>query len=268
MDLLCADGRTLKVYDSGGDGDVLVWHHGSPQTGAPLAPLLEMTAARGLRLVTYARPSYGGSTPQPGRDVAAAAADVAELLDALGIERFATFGASGGGPHALACAALLGERVSAVATLAGIAPLTDEFDWWAGMADPGGLRAAENGRDARAKYAETETFDENSFTAADWEALEVRWASLGADAGAAFNAGLDGLVDDDVAYAKPWGFDVDAIETPALIVQGAGDRVVPPSHAHWLYRTLPHSELWLRKGDGHVSVLDACALVIDWLRTS
>src|SRR4051794_5459944 len=171
-----ADGRTLQVYDSGGTGAVVLWHNGSPHTGAPLTPLLEMAAARGMRLVTYARPGYGSSTPQPGRDVAAAAQDVAALADALGIERFATLGASGGGPHALACAALLPERVSAVATLAGIAPLTDEFDWWARMADPGGLRAATHGREARASYAET--FDENSFTAADWVALEVRWAAL------------------------------------------------------------------------------------------
>src|SRR4051812_15328069 len=146
-----ADGRTLQVYDSGGAGAGVVWDNGAPPTRGPpapplgeaaargkrpgdpppprywgpppqprrgpLAPLLEMAAARGMRLVTYARPGYGDSTPQPWRDVAAAAADVAELADALGIERFVTLGASGGGPHALACAALLPDRVTAVATL-------------------------------------------------------------------------------------------------------------------------------------------------------
>ena len=107
-DVHLADGRTLHVYDSGGDGEVVVWHHGSPQTGAPLAPVLEAARERGLRHVSYGRPSYGGSSPQPGRDVAGAARDVEQLADALGFERFATLGASGGGPHALACAALLG----------------------------------------------------------------------------------------------------------------------------------------------------------------
>ena len=112
-DIAVAGGRTVRAYDTGdGAGDALtvVWHHGSPQTGAPLEPLVTAAARRGIRLVTYARPSYGGSTPAPGRDVAAAAGDVARVADALGIERFATMGASGGGPHALACAALLGDR--------------------------------------------------------------------------------------------------------------------------------------------------------------
>src|ERR687885_519077 len=100
-----ADGRLLHVHDSD-DGDALtvLWHHGSPQTGALLEPLLVAARARDVRLVSYARPSYGGSTPNPGRDVASAAADVAQVLDHLGLERVAVMGASGGGPHALACA--------------------------------------------------------------------------------------------------------------------------------------------------------------------
>ena len=144
-DIPLPDGRTVHVYDSGGDGMALLWHHGSPQTGALLAPLLEAAAERGIRLVGYARPSYGGSTPDPGRDVAKAAGDVRVLADALGLGRFATMGASGGGPHALACAALLGDRVTGVVTLASPAPYTEAFDWFAGMVDPGGLRAAPAG---------------------------------------------------------------------------------------------------------------------------
>jgi pimeloyl-ACP methyl ester carboxylesterase len=122
------DGRVLVVHDSGGaasdDRPTIVWHHGSPQTGALLDPLLDAAAARGIRLVSYGRPSYGGSSPRPGRDVASAASDVARIADALGVERFATMGASGGGPHALACGALLGDRVTGVVCLAGIAPYT------------------------------------------------------------------------------------------------------------------------------------------------
>jgi len=266
-DIPVGDGRTVRAYDTGNGSDTLtvVWHHGSPQTGAPLEPLLAVAAERAIRLVTYARPGYGGSTPAPGRDVAAAAGDVAAVADALGVERFATMGASGGGPHALACAALLGERVTAVACLASIAPHTDEFDWFGGMVAPGGLRAAREGREARARFAATDEFDEESFTAADWAAVSGPWRSLGQDAMAADQAGPDGLVDDDVAFARPWGFDVAGIEAPVLLVQGGEDRVVPPAHAEWLAARCPRAELWLRPRDGHVSVLNACPVAMDWL---
>jgi pimeloyl-ACP methyl ester carboxylesterase len=243
----------------------VVWHHGSPQTGALLDPLLTAATARGIRVVSYARPSYGGSTPRPGRDVASAGLDVAHLADTLGIGRFAAMGASGGGPHALACAAAAPERVLGVVTLAGIAPYTDEFDWWAGMADPSGLRAASSGRDARARHAQTATFDPDIFTPADWAALDGTWSSLGADAGRAAAAGPDGLIDDDVAFVHPWGFEVTDIQAPVLVVQGGQDRVIPPAHAQWLVNHCRAGEHWLRPRDGHVSVLDAIPVSLDWL---
>jgi PPOX class probable F420-dependent enzyme len=269
-DVRLADGRVLRTYDSApsagpADAFTVVWHHGSPQTGVPLEPLLEAAAERGIRLITYGRPSYGGSTPFPGRDVASAAGDLAQVADALGVGRFAVMGASGGGPHALACAALLGDRVSGAVSVAGLAPFTDEFDWFAGMIAPEALRAARDGRDARARFAETEEFDPESFTEADWAALRSRWQSLGEDAMRAGEAGPDGLVDDDVAFAAAWGFELTAIAAPVLVVHGGGDRVVPPAHADWLVRHLPRPELWLRPRDGHVSVLDACPVALDWL---
>ena len=182
-DVRLADGRVLRVHDGGDPGGAsaltLLWHHGSPQTGELLAPLVEAAAARDIRLVAYARPSYGGSSPNRGRTVASAADDVAQVVDALGIDRFAVMGASGGGPHALACAARLPERVVAAVTLGGIAPFTTDVDWYAGMVAPGGLRAAEAGRAARERYAETDEFDPNSFTAADWAALDGRVARAG-----------------------------------------------------------------------------------------
>ena len=100
-DVRLQDGRNLRVHDSGEgharDGFTVLWSHGSPQTGALLEPLLLAASARGIRLLSYGRPSYGGSSPHAGRDVAAAAADVAQIADALGIARFAVMGASGGG---------------------------------------------------------------------------------------------------------------------------------------------------------------------------
>lgn len=270
QDVRLDDGRTVHVFDSS-PADVVqpftvVWHHGSPQTGALLAPLLEATGRRGIRLVSYGRPGYGGSTPRPGRDVASAAADVAQVADALGIERFAVMGASGGGPHALACGALLADRVTGVACLASIAPYSPDADWFAGMASDGGLRSALEGRDARAAYAATEEFHPDSFTGADWAALAGTWASLGEDAGRAGAAGTDGLVDDDVAFVSPWGFDLARGVAPVLLVQGGADRVVPLAHAHRLMGACPRPELWLRPADGHISVLDACPVALDWLR--
>ena len=258
----------LRVYDGGADAAdafTVVWHHGSPQTGAPLEPLLAAAARRGNRLLSYARPSYGGSSPHPGRDVASAAADVAQLADALEVARFAVMGASGGGPHAPAWVALLAGRVTGAVSLAGLAPFTEEFDWFAGMVSDGALRAALAGREARARYAESAEFDEESFTAADWAALSDAWASLGEDAGRAGAAWPDGEIDDDVAFARPWGCDVAEIDAPVLLVQGGEDRIVPPAHADWLMRHCPRPELWLRPGDGHVSVPDACPLAMDWL---
>jgi pimeloyl-ACP methyl ester carboxylesterase len=268
LDVPLRDGGSLHAYDTGADASsplTLVWHHGSPQTGAPLEPVLAAASARGIRLVSYGRPSYGGSTPRPGRDVASAAADVAAIAGVLGVDRFAVMGASGGGPHALACAALLPERVTGAVTLAGIAPRTDAYDWFAGMAAPGGLRAAVEGRAARAAFAEDEAFDPSQFLPVDWAALEERWGSLGADAMRAGEAGPDGLIDDDVAFAAPWGFDLARIVAPVLLVQGEDDRVVPAKHASWLLAHIPRASLWMRLDDGHVSVLDVVPDAMDWL---
>lgn len=262
------DGRILSTYDSASgtpQAFTVIWHHGSPQTGALLDPLVAATASRGIRLISYGRPSYGGSTPRPGRDVASAAADVVQVADALGVGRFASMGASGGGPHALACAALLQDRVASVCCLAGIAPLTEEFDWFDGMVAPGGLEAAIEGRTARAHFAAIDEFDPGSFIRVDHDALDDPWSSLGRDAMRAGDDGPDGLIDDDVAFVFPWGFDFSQIRVPVLFVQGGMDRIVPAAHGRWQTHAAPHGELWLRPRDGHISVLNASFLALDWL---
>ena len=117
------DGRHLEVLVEGpADGLPVVCHYGTPSGAVPYQALFDAAARHGLRAVVCSRPGYGDSTPRPGRSVADVAGDVAAVLDALGADRFVTYGTSGGGPHALACAALLPDRCAAAASVAGVAP--------------------------------------------------------------------------------------------------------------------------------------------------
>ena len=267
-DVTRPDGSTLHAYDLGGDGHPLFWLHGTPNTGEPPEPLYGAAAERGIRWVSYDRPSYRNSTPRPGRDVASAAADIATVADALGIERFALMGHSGGGPHALATAARLPDRVQAVVCGSGLAPYgADGLDWFGGMAAAGQaeLRAAHAGRAALEKHLETAAFDPEQFTPADHEALDGAWSWLARVAGQAFNAGLDGLIDDNLAFAARWGADPADVEAPVLFLHGVDDRMVPASHSQWLAERCRSAELWLRPGEGHVSVLRTAPAALDWL---
>jgi len=266
-ELITPDGRTVRYYDSGVAGSpsgTLVWHHGTPQTGRILEPIAAAAGERGLRVVSVARPGYEGSSPLPGRAVTDASADVLLVADALGVDSFISAGASGGGPHALGCAALAPDRVDSVILFAGIAPYTTDIDWFTGMADPSGLRAALESSDARTVHAETAEFEGASFIARDWTALSGDWRALGSDAGAAGNLGPEGEIEDDVAYTSPWGFDLADILTRVLLVQGDADRVVPSTHADWQHALIRNSELWMRPGDGHISVLASLADALDW----
>ena len=130
------DGRTLECHVAGPpEGDVLLFHDGTPGSGLPPDAFVETAAARNLRSVTFARPGYATSTRRPGRSVADVAEDAVAVLDHFGADRCFTMGASGGGPHALACAALIPERVRATTVIAGVAPFNAAgLDFLAGMA--------------------------------------------------------------------------------------------------------------------------------------
>jgi len=272
-DLVLGDGRTLHAYDALADGVdaglAVFWHHGTPNLGAPPEPLLPAAARLGIRWVSYDRPGYGGSTSHPGRDVASAAADVAGVADALGIEQFAVMGHSGGAAHALACAALLPERVMAAVCVSGLAPYHAEgLDWFAGMGAAGAaeLRAAARGRAALEGHLATAEFDPELFTPADHAALAGDWSWLLTVVEQAMEGGLGGMVDDDLAGVAPWGFDPGQVRPPVLFVHGGQDRMVPSGHSQWLARRAPGAELWLRPDDGHVSVLRAAEAALGWLR--
>jgi pimeloyl-ACP methyl ester carboxylesterase len=267
-DLTLADGRTLHVYDTA-DGDLTVfWHHGTPNIGPPPAPLLPASARLGIRWVSFDRPGYGGSTPCRGRDVASAAGYASAVADELGIGQFAVMGHSGGGPHALACAALLKDRVLAAVSGAGLAPLdSDGLDWFAGMTASGeaALRASVAGRAAKEAYESSGAGGDLAFTRADLTALNGAWSWFGEVVGPAIKAGPGGLIDDDLAYVAPWGFDPAEISAPVLLLHGGQDRVVPSSHSEWLARHCAAAELRLYPDDGHISVLNHGESALDWL---
>ena len=273
-DVALDDGRTLHVYDSGSDDGAdrltVVWHHGTPNIGMPPEPLFPVSERLRIRWVSYDRPGYGGSTRRVGRNVASAAADVAGVADMLGIDRFAVLGHSGGGPHALACAALLPERVLAVVAVAGLAPYgADGLDWFGGMAPAGvaSLRAALQGVDAKERYEASAPEGDPGFIPADHEALAGDWSWFLPIVEAGLKRGPGGLVDDDVAAVTPWGFDPAAVAKPALLLHGRLDRMVPSSHSEWLAGRIPSAELRLAPSDGHISVLSSAPAALEWLRT-
>ncbi|MGW2834377.1 alpha/beta fold hydrolase [Streptomyces sp. NPDC001286] len=271
-DLETADGRRMHVYNTGaGDGPArltVFWHHGTPNLGSPPAPLLPASRQLGIRWISYDRPGYGGSTPLPGRSVASAAADVRVIADALDIERFAVMGHSGGGPHALACAALLPERMLGTVSVAGLAPYDAQgLDWFAGMYDSGraSLTAAAAGREAKERHEEEAVYDPAMFTAADHAALAGEWSWFEEVVTPALADGPGGLIDDDLAYVHPWGADPGTITCPVLLLHGGQDRIAPSTHARWLADRIPGSTHWLRPDDGHISVLNSAITALEWL---
>ncbi|MEU4480855.1 alpha/beta hydrolase [Micromonospora sp. NPDC023966] len=269
-DLGLSDGRTLHVYDTGGSDRLAVfWHHGTPNIGAPPAPLFAAADRLGLRWVSHDRPGYGGSTPLPGRDIASAAADVAAVADALGLDRFAMMGHSGGGPHALACGALLPDRVVAVVCGAALAPYgAAGLDWFAGMVPAGvaSLRAAAAGRAAKEAHENSGAVYDPEFTPADLAALHAEWSWFDSVVGPATRSGPGGLIDDDLAYVHPWGFDPAQVTPPVLLLHGERDGIAPVAHAEWLARHCPAAELRRYPDDGHISVLRHAGSALEWLR--
>ncbi len=231
--------------------------------------------------VWHSRPGYASSDPMPGRSVADAAADVATILDSLGAHRFVTIGWSGGGPHALACAALLPERCAAAATIAAIAPYpADGIDWMAGMGEENveEFGAALNAEEALSAYLAEEAVGLSQVTASDLDdalgdlVSDVDRASLtgrfaewaAASFRKAVSTGIAGWRDDDLAFVKPWGFEITKIKCPVAVWQGAQDRMVPFSHGQWLAAHLPTAKPRLLEGEGHLSVgVGALAQIVE-----
>ena len=269
--VLLPDGRRLDLRVSGPAGGLpLVFHHGTPGAATPVRAIERAAHARGLRLVTTSRPGYGDSTRQPGRSVVDVADDTAAALAALGAERCLIAGWSGGGPHALACGARLG-AAAAVLVIAGVAPYRAAgLDWMSGMGEENvtEFSAALRGEDELRAYLLPVREQLSNITAGDIVASldtllpdvdrAVLNGEFGEDMAASFReavrAGVDGWLDDDLAFASPWGFSLDEISVPVMIWQGSADLMVPFGHGQWLASQLPGASAHLEEGEGHLSV--------------
>lgn len=270
--LRLADGRPLDIHDAGGEGDVLLYHHGTPGSVLPYPAMVEAARRSGLRLVTWSRPGYGASARLPGRSVVDVVEDARQVLDHLGAGRCVTAGWSGGGPHALATAALMPDRVAGVLTMAGVAPYDiDGVDFMAGMGEGNvvefgaalqgeevlrplleeeavGLRDTDGSGIVEALGSVLPDVDRGLLTddLGDW---------LAANCNEALRPGIDGWVDDDLAFTRPWGFELSTLRVPAFVWQGEVDLMVPFDHGRWLADALPSATAHLEPGQGHLSVV-------------
>jgi len=282
-DVLTPDGRTLHVLEGGDpDGLPVVVHHGTPGCALQYEPHAADAAERGIRLISYDRPGYGGSSPHDGRSVADAAADVGVIADALGVGRFGTYGGSGGGPHTLACASLLAERVVGAIAIASVAPYGVEgLDWTAGMGQGNidEFGAAQQSRDALAEFTARER---DELLAADPAAMveairtlvsPVDAAALTGDLGdymlasirAAIDESVEGWVEDDLAFLRPWGFDLESVGVPVALWHGEQDLFVPIAHGRWLAEHLDGAEVHIEPEHGHLSLVARVPEMHAWL---
>ena len=283
-DIELRDGRTLHVYDEGDpNGAVVVEHHGTPGSGISDAPDIEQARERGLRIIAYDRAGYGGSTPNPGRIVADVANDIADVLDALEIDRFATLGGSGGGPHTLALGALLAGRCVGVAAIASPVPWEAAgIDWLEGQGEQNRAEWAAALQGADALQAYLEPLAEELRAATPEEVRDVlitllppvdREVLTGARAehskrmlDRAIEPGVAGWRDDDLAFTRPWGYDLADIRVPVLLWQGVQDLMVPVAHGRWLAERIPGVEAHISEEDGHLSIaVGRLGEIYDWL---
>jgi len=275
--LTTPDGRRLELLTAGPpDGLPLLFHTGTPSGPVEFEAMTSAAAERGLRTVLYARPGYGQSDPWPGRSIADAAADVAQVLDHLGAEQFVTAGWSGGGPHALACAALLPGRCLAAASLAGVAPAQAAgLDWLAGMGPENieEFSAAEQGEAVLTGYLAAAAEEMSQLTgqqvagslgglvsAVDRDVTTAGFADyLAALFRAALRTGIAGWRDDDLAFTADWGFPAEqAGQVPVAVWQGSEDRMVPAAHGAWLAEHIPGARAHLLTGEGHLTLIVRC----------
>jgi pimeloyl-ACP methyl ester carboxylesterase len=264
--------RELELEVSGPDrGPVIVFHHGTPGASAPFPAHVRAAADRGYRWVSTSRPGYSVSTRHEGRAVADVVADTAAILDHLGVDTCLTMGWSGGGPHALACGALLSDRVRGVLVIAGVAPYDAEgLDFLDGM---GPENVVEFGAAVEGEASLRPYLEEQQPAFAGISAEEVSDAlgglvppvdvasitgelaeCLAAEFRQGLGRGIDGWLDDDIAFTRHWGFELAAVAAPTYLWQGSEDLMVPFAHGRWLAEHIPGVVAHLEQGQGHLSI--------------
>ena len=266
-----SDGRTIDVRTSGPDsGYPLFFHHGTPGSATPIRALESVAHENGLRFITTSRAGYGGSARHPGRTVYDVVADTAAVLEALEIGECVVAGWSGGGPHALACAAHL-HHAKAALLIAGVAPYdAPDLDLLAGMGEDNveEFGAAIEGEAPLRSYLEAareylknggpEAIGESMASLLPPADLAVLTDEFGQDMAENFAEGLrlsaDGWIDDDLAFVRPWGFDLADVRVPVSLWQGTDDLMVPFAHGEWLAANVPGVVAHLLPGEGHLSV--------------
>jgi pimeloyl-ACP methyl ester carboxylesterase len=277
-----AEGLELAYLEIGDpDGSPVLYHHGTPGSRLEHHPDEGVYLDREIRWIAYDRPGYGQSSREPGRRVASAAAYAEALADHLGLERFGLMGVSGGGPHTLACAALLPGRVTRVAVLVGAAPSDDPaFDFLEGMAD---VNLEEFGAALAGEEAITALLDPQVETIRSQpdELLDALASELPAPDQAmlarpeiraivrdsfveSVRQGSGGWADDDLAFATAWGFQLADVPTEVQLWQGDLDVLVPRSHGEYLAAHLPNAEFNVVPNAGHL-LLDHWPDALDWL---
>jgi pimeloyl-ACP methyl ester carboxylesterase len=280
----CSDGRVLRVEEAGDPhGKAILMHHGTPGSGVLYGPHVSDAMDRSIRLIGYDRPGYGGSTAHPGRTVADCAADVRSIADVLGVNRLGVWGFSGGGPHALACAALLPDLVVAVGSLAAIAPYgAPGLDYFAGMgeenvddiklmlADEPAARAKSIGDRERLLALSAEDMAKafpTLLSAVDAAAVTAGMAEYLWQSGQIGLASSDqGWWDDGKAHLQPWGFAFESTRVPVQLWHGRHDRFVPFRHGEWLAGKIPGVEAHLTDDDGHLTLMqDRVGQLHAWL---
>jgi pimeloyl-ACP methyl ester carboxylesterase len=276
------DARTLAYVERGpSDGVPVLVNHGTPGSRLSRHSDPGMYERHGVRMVAYDRPGYGRSDPNPGRTVADAAADIAAIADSLGIERFAVVGGSGGAPHALACGALLGDRVLRVGALVTPAPSdADDFDFFQGLADINvrEFSAALEGPEAVEAFIQpyADELRRNPDAVIDDIVSELPDVDREIAERPAFRAimresfteavrqGVRGWADDDLAFAKSWGFEPEDVRAEVRLWQGELDVLAPRSHGEYVASRLPNARFELLEGGGHF-LDEEWAVVLDWL---
>jgi pimeloyl-ACP methyl ester carboxylesterase len=276
------DGRRLDVWVEGpADGVPLVFHHGTPGSGLPFEPMVRAITDRGLRYVSASRAGYGGSDRLPDRTVADVVADTTAILDHLGADKAYILGWSGGGPHAIACAGLMPERVLGTTTIACVAPYPAEgLEWLDGMGQENidEFNATLAGPDSHLASLDAlwptirDVAPEDLADAlgdlvddVDRGAITGEFATfLAANTHEGLRGSHRGWFDDDIAFIRPWGVDLAAIPGRVHIWQGAHDRMVPFAHGQWLAAHIPTACVHLYPEHGHLSLaVDSFPAILD-----